>query len=410
MKKFIKIVLLVLVLLIFTACNQNSKELDFEKPFTEKQVVNVLEENLGKMNKIKEDIEEEDKIEGVIPSIYQLEEDEGLIYIYVFDSLSERKKNGNKFLFTDYYPTYEKYYVTNNILIRYEYLEGSMDAWRKAEEINEVVIKKLNPYEEATFFGSSENWNGYYKIGYYGYFSNDDKKGTLVYEAWNQKEGRAIYKGEDSESDFSIDYQVSFGSGNSVGGTNRNISNGEINFGKSGGDGGSFENLEKIKIEIEWQGKKEEIILNKNTIEIKDETQKDIPKIVKEMAQDYVRVDLEHYNSFKNEEVVDAKITGLTHLETGTATENHDIQMWLLEYRILSESDEPLFLAGGMTLEDGWRTELSSAGAPIIVVDHEYEYGTYRKIGMTHTGNIIEEFDGDYSKAALGMYEKIKNR
>ena len=73
-------------------------------------------------------------------------------------------------------------------------------------------------------------------------------------------------------------------------------------------------------------------------------------------------------------------------------------------------SDQPLMLAGGMTLDDGWRTENSSAGQPIIVVGHHFETESWRKIGFTHTGNVMEEYDGNYSEAAMRIYEKYKEK
>ncbi len=113
---------------------------------------------------------------------------------------------------------------------------------------------------------------------------------------------------------------------------------------------------------------------------------------------------------WKKEIVKDAKITGLSRIETGTASENLDIQMWLLEYRILSESEEPLILAGGMTSdEEGWRTEYASMGQPIIVVAHHLEKDWWEKVGMTSTGTIAEE-NNDYSSAAVEMYEKYTQK
>ncbi len=51
-----------------------------------------MEENFSKMDKVNKEIEEDDKIQGVSPVFYQPENDEGLVGIYIFDSLGERKK------------------------------------------------------------------------------------------------------------------------------------------------------------------------------------------------------------------------------------------------------------------------------------------------------------------------------
>ncbi len=400
MNKFIKIVLLVSVLLIFSGCAQESLELDFEKPFSEKQVINVLEENLGKIDKVSKDIKEEDKIEGISPSVYQLENDEGLVYIYVFDSLSARKK-------TNLGNTFDHFYPTNNILVKYDFSQDSIEAWKKNKEVQNVVLKKLNPYQENTYFANGDNWIAYYTVAYYEYFSNDGS-GTLIHEAWSNKLGKAIFKKE-ADSSFPVSYAIKLGNLESSSGETH-LYNGEVGFGSGGGNTAHGKDLQSIELKMNWEGQEEILFLEKNDIEIKYEVDKEVPPIVKDLAFDYVRLNLADINSFENEKVVDAKIIGLNQLNTGTATENYDIQMWVLEYRILSESDQPLVVAGGMTLDDGWRTEYSSMGQPIIVVGHYFETESWRKIGITHTGNIVEEYDGNYSEAAIKIYEKFKEK
>jgi len=368
-----------------------------------------LEENFSKLNKVEREIEEEDKIHGISPVFYQPENDEGLIGIYIFDSLGERKKarTTNSFLGFYYENNKESLYQANNILIKYQWTEDNLEHWKTANSLGEIVLKKLNTYEEISFFGQGQDWMGFYKIGYYQYFS-EDEKGTLIYDARNVKEGKAVYKGWEPGDEFQITYKLDFPHG-SIGGETV-LSSRELNFGNSGSSGASFNNTEILEMEISWEGKTEKVILHKNDVEIRYEANEEVPEIVKEMAYDNVRINIDHYNSFENEKVVDAKITGLSRIETGTASENLDIQMWLLEYRILSESDEPLIMAGGMTLdEEGWRTEYASMGQPIIVVAHHLEKDWWEKIGMTSTGTIAEE-NNDFSNAAVEMFEKYSQK
>ena len=409
MNKFIKILLIAALALLITGCAKESTELDFSKPFTEKQVVRALEENFSKMNKVEREIEEEDKIQEVSPVFYQLENDEGLVGIYIFDSLRERKEAGswNSFFGFDFESNKKRIYSANNVLVKYQWIEDNIEHWKTASSLGDIVLKKLNPYEEVTFFGQGQDWMGFYKIGYYEYFS-EDEKGTLIYDAWNVQEGKAVNKRWEAGDEFQIVYKLDFPHGGLGGETF--LSSRELKFSHSASSGASFNNTESLEMEISWEGKTEKIILHKNDVEIRYEAEKDVPEIVKEMAYDNVRINIDHYNSFENEIVVDAKITGLSRIETGTASENLDIQMWLLEYRILSESEEPLIMAGGMTLdEEGWRTEYASMGQPIIVVAHNLEKDWWEKVGMTSTGTIAEE-NNDYSSAAVEMYEKYSQK
>ncbi len=57
MNKILKIFLIAALALLITGCAKESTELDFSKPFTEKQVVRALEENFSKMNKVEREIE-----------------------------------------------------------------------------------------------------------------------------------------------------------------------------------------------------------------------------------------------------------------------------------------------------------------------------------------------------------------
>lgn len=409
MNKILKIFLIAALALLITGCAKESTELDFSKPFTEKQVVRALEENFSKMNKVEREIEEEDKIEGVSPVFYQLENDEGLVGIYVFDSLRERKEAGswNSFFGFDYESNKKRIFSANNVLVKYQWTEDKIEHWKTASNLGDIVLKKLNPYEEISFFGQGEYWMGFYKIGYYEYFS-EDEKGTLIYDAWNVKEGKAVYKRWEPQDEFQIAYKLDFPHGSISGETV--LSSRELKFSHSASSGASFNNTESLEMEISWEGKTEKVILHKNDVEIRYEADKDVPEIVKEMAYDNVRINVDFYNSLEKETVKDAKITGISRISTGTASEMLDIQMWLLEYRILSESEEPLILAGGMTLdEEGWRTEYASMGQPIIVVVHYLEGDRWEKIGMTSTGTIAEE-NNEFSNAAVEMFEKYSQK
>ncbi len=147
------------------------------------------------------------------------------------------------------------------------------------------------------------------------------------------------------------------------------------------------------------------------TVNISFEVPGNIPQAVREYAIEYVQSDVAYYNSLDDQEIADAKITSLTHMNTGTASLTVDISMWLLEYRLLPKDPDKVVLAGGMTLEDGWRTEYSSMGQPLLVLVHDIERDieseAWQRVGVTHTGTVLEEHQGDYTAATMAMYRRF---
>ena len=140
------------------------------------------------------------------------------------------------------------------------------------------------------------------------------------------------------------------------------------------------------------------------TVEVRFETAGDIPDLVKEYAAEYVQNDIAYYNSMDGQTIIDAKITGLTQLDTGTASLTVDVQMWLLEYRLLPQDPDNVILTGGMTMADGWRTEYGSVGQPLLVVVRDISSETWQRVGRTHTGAVGEDYGGDYTAATMALY------
>lgn len=132
-----------------------------------------------------------------------------------------------------------------------------------------------------------------------------------------------------------------------------------------------------------------------------------IPQAVREYAMDYVQSDIAYYNSIDDQSIADAKITALTMLNTGTASETLDIQMWLLEYRLLPQDADKVILAGGMSMEDGWRTEQGSTGQPLLVLVYDYAADTWQRVGIARTFGVMEDYQGDYTAATMAMYRKF---
>ena len=75
----------------------------------------------------------------------------------------------------------------------------------------------------------------------------------------------------------------------------------------------------------------------------------------------------------------------MTRINTGTGALNRDIQMWLLEYRLLPENINKEVLAGRM--ENGWITQWESTGQPLLVQgrNRDSEGEIWRRVGVIYT-------------------------
>lgn len=144
---------------------------------------------------------------------------------------------------------------------------------------------------------------------------------------------------------------------------------------------------------------------------IRWEVSADVPKAVKDYAMDYVRGEIDYYNSLGCK-ISDAKITALTCMNTGTPALTKAVEMWLLEYRLLPGNADKLALAGGMKMEDRWLTEWGSTGQPLLVVVCDWDTKTkvWRRVGTTNTLRVQEEYQGDYTTAMMAMYHELISR
>jgi hypothetical protein len=151
-------------------------------------------------------------------------------------------------------------------------------------------------------------------------------------------------------------------------------------------------------------------------INIKWEASDDVPQPVRDYAADYVREQIEYYNSL-GYNITDAKITTLARINTGTASLAKDIGMWRLEYRLLPDDAGKVVLAGGMKMEDGWLTEWGSAGQPYLVLacDDTGTETSWQRVCVTNTDVIEQEYGtpemleryGDkFTAAAMELFKK----
>ena len=142
-----------------------------------------------------------------------------------------------------------------------------------------------------------------------------------------------------------------------------------------------------------------------SAINIKWEASDDVPQPVRDYAADYVREQVEYYNSL-GYNITDAKITAVTLVNTGTASLTKAVEMWRLEYRLLPDDADKVVLAGGMKMEDGWLTEWGSTGQPLLVTVRDWDSKSeiWRRVGVFNTLGVQEEYQGDYTAAAMALY------
>lgn len=288
-RAFLFFSLLFLTIFFLTACGQSGRidqekkvEDEYLSPYSEEEIVKIMEENLGTLVKVEADSPENglkpenganpengtdtkndafmlnyEILGGKSPSIYRHEESRQNIYIYLFDSLKERKEANldirNLFAFTGH-----SYTVANNAIIGSVYMWEDQAGLEFAKELSDTVLKKLNPYQEAQYLGQSDKWTAQVDIGWYEYFAKDES-GTLIYESWSSKRGRAFYRGEDE--DFEVSYKLAFGPSSSQSG-NTYLNGKELNFGSSSGSGSmGIKNLELVSLQLDWKGQSEAIDL-----------------------------------------------------------------------------------------------------------------------------------------------------
>lgn len=84
------------------------------------------------------------------------------------------------------------------------------------------------------------------------------------------------------------------------------------------------------------------------TLSVSTEAVNDLPSAVIDYAQDFTQIQLDFYTDELGYDITEAKITGLTQINTGTSGINSGINMYLLEYRFRAADPNEIMLAGGM--------------------------------------------------------------
>ncbi|MGI5970551.1 MAG: hypothetical protein ACOX7P_02340 [Oscillospiraceae bacterium] len=174
-------------------------------------------------------------------------------------------------------------------------------------------------------------------------------------------------------------------------------------------------------------GATSQIAEDASALSVKLEAEGDFPQEVIDYAVEYVSLQADCYKELgaappsgsEGYAITDAKITGLTQINTGTAGLTSGVNMYLLEYRLRPDRPENVVLAGGMQMEeiDGedWLTEWGSTGQPYLLLawDGSGAETTWQRIGVTNTDVItqdygtpemLEQYGNEFTAAAMELY------
>ncbi len=154
-------------------------------------------------------------------------------------------------------------------------------------------------------------------------------------------------------------------------------------------------------------------------LSVKAEVDGDIPKAVVDYAVDYTREQLLYYTHDLCYDITEAKIVGLTQIDTGTAGLDIGIKMYCLEYRLLAADPEEVMLAGGMQMDGAYITEWGSTGQPHLLLHWQNNDSetTWERICVTNsdvisqdygTPQMIEQYGNMYTAAAMELYKNME--
>lgn len=107
---------------------------------------------------------------------------------------------------------------------------------------------------------------------------------------------------------------------------------------------------------------------------------------VEDYANQFVKQEIANYEKFYSLDwkIVDSKITKLEKIGTFDELYSSPLEIWSLEYRLKPDDISKVMFAGGMNEVDGWITEDSSMGKPILVFSREGSQLQY--LGRTWNG------------------------
>lgn len=124
---------------------------------------------------------------------------------------------------------------------------------------------------------------------------------------------------------------------------------------------------------------------------------------VEDYAKDFIEQEIEAYESseWNDVKIIDSKITRLEKIASFDNLISSLVEVWSLEYRLKPDDITKAVLPGGMNEVDGWLTEDSSMGKPMLVFS--YEGSKIKYLGCTWSGeNDFTTLSGQ--EAALRIF------
>lgn len=115
---------------------------------------------------------------------------------------------------------------------------------------------------------------------------------------------------------------------------------------------------------------------------------------VEDYANQYVQQVIEGYEEAKHQnfKIDEHKIISLNKFAVFDNLMDYPIELWSIEYRLKPDSIQNVMLAGGMNEIDGWLTEDSSMGKPIMVFSFDNKAPDY--LGVIWSGEMGETLSG----------------
>ena len=94
---------------------------------------------------------------------------------------------------------------------------------------------------------------------------------------------------------------------------------------------------------------------------------------IEDYAKEYIEAQIRAYETSEWSEfkILDSKITKLEKIAAFDTILKDPVELWSLEYRLKPDDISKVMFAGGMNEEDGWITEDSSMGKPVLVFSYE---------------------------------------
>jgi beta-lactamase regulating signal transducer with metallopeptidase domain len=112
---------------------------------------------------------------------------------------------------------------------------------------------------------------------------------------------------------------------------------------------------------------------------------------VEDYSEQYVRVKIagfEHIKDVTGYQIIDSKITKLERLDRFENLLDYPVELWRIEYRLKPDVDiSKVQLGTGMNVIDGWITEDSSSGKPLMLFT--YENSVRRFLDVIQTGDGV---------------------